>query len=111
MAPTGVRLEELCSTWARVVWNLHPEKNVTFEVTYETKASSTAFKVFNGQLNHLVIRELTADTEYTIVVRAANDIGLGTPSSTLIIVTKENGIFLFLVPIDKGIYVNLCSRR
>lgn len=86
MAPFKVRIEKTCSTWVKVTWE-HSEENVTFEVTYETK-NSTLSKVSNIKFNHLVIWGLKADTKYQIVVRAANEIGYGKPSTPLTFVNK-----------------------
>lgn len=95
MAPSGIRIEEICSTWVKVAWDPHPEENISFELTYQMKSSSSVSKVSGFKLNHYVIGELTPDSEYKIVVRAENDYGFGTPSSTLIIVTKAKGNFSY----------------
>jgi Fibronectin type III domain len=93
VTPSEVRIEEISNTWIRVKWE-HPEPNITFEVTYETK-DSLLHKVSNITLHHLKIGELTADAEYRIVVRAANEFGIGMPSLPLLYVNNATVNFSF----------------
>jgi hypothetical protein len=93
VAPSEVRIVEVSSTWIRVAWE-YPEPNVTFEVTYKTKDSSL-HKISNITLHHLEIGELTADAEYQIVVRAANEFGIGMSSLPLVYVNNATANFNF----------------
>lgn len=95
-APSGIRIEA-CSTCVKVAWDPHPEENIAFELTFQMKGSSSVSKVSGVKLNHYVIGGLTPDSEYTIVVRAKNDYGFGTASSTLIIMTKAKGTFSYTI--------------
>jgi Fibronectin type III domain len=94
VAPSEVRIEEISNTWIRVAWE-HPEPSVTFEVTYETKDCSSLHKISNVKLHHLEIEELTANAEYRIVVRAANEFGIGMSSLPLVYVNNATVNFNF----------------
>jgi Fibronectin type III domain len=94
VAPSDVRIVEISNTSIRVAWE-HPEPNVTFEVTYKTKDSSLHI-VSNIRRNHLEIGELTANAEYRIVVRAANEFGIGMYSLPLVYVNNSTVNFSFL---------------